>query len=77
MPVIIFFGAFINLMFYLGAIQYLILKLAWIVNSLMGTSPTESMNATANIILGQTEAPLLIKPILKKMTNVRVVIWTR
>ena len=53
MPVIIFFGATLNLFYYLGFIQYLILKLAWVVNKLMGTSPTESMNATANIFLGQ------------------------
>jgi len=54
----------------LGAIQYVILKVAWVVNFLMGTTPTESMNATANIFLGQTEAPLLIKPFLTKMTQV-------
>ncbi len=37
MPVVIFFGAFINLMFYLGAIQYIILKVSWLVNFIMGT----------------------------------------
>ena len=52
-PVIIFFSSIINLLYYMGFIQYLILKLAWVVNSLLGTSPTESMNATANIFLGQ------------------------
>jgi pyrimidine nucleoside transport protein len=66
----VFFSAIINLLYFLGAIQYVILKVAWIVNFLMGTTPTESMNATANIFLGQTEAPLLIKPFLTKMTQV-------
>ncbi|RNA39661.1 solute carrier family 28 member 3 [Brachionus plicatilis] len=68
-PVIIFFSAVINILYYFGFVQYLILKLAWLVNLLMGTSPTESMNATANIFLGITEAPLLIKPFLEKMTR--------
>ena len=51
-PVIIFFGSIVNLLYYLGFIQYLILKVALLVNFLMGTSPTESMNATASIFLG-------------------------
>ncbi|CAF0726574.1 unnamed protein product [Brachionus calyciflorus] len=68
-PVIIFFSAVINLLYYFGFVQYMILKLAWLVNLIMGTSPTESMNATANIFLGITEAPLLIKPFLEKMTR--------
>lgn len=69
MPVIVFFSGIVNVLYYLGVIQYVILKLSWIVNKLMSTSPTESMNATANIFLGQTEAPLLIKPFLPKMTK--------
>ena len=44
------------------------LKFSWVVNKLMDTSPTESMNAVASIFLGQTEAPLLIKPFLNSMT---------
>jgi nucleoside permease NupC len=53
MPVIIYFGAMINMLYYFGIIQYFILKVSWIVNILMGTSPTESVNATANIFLGK------------------------
>jgi pyrimidine nucleoside transport protein len=63
-PVIVFFSAVINLLYYLGFIQYLILKLAWFVNLLLGTSPTESMNATANIFLGQVNISNFIKNIL-------------
>ncbi len=69
MPVIIFFSAIVNLLYYVGAIQYVILKFSFAVNKLMNTSPTESINATANIFLGQTEAPLLIKPFLPNMTK--------
>lgn len=68
LPIAIFFGGIVNLLYYLGAIQYVILKFSWVVNKLMDTSPTESMNAVASIFLGQTEAPLLIKPFLKSMT---------
>jgi nucleoside permease NupC len=52
MPVVIYFGAMINMLYYFGIIQYVILKVSWVVNVLMGTSPTESVNATANIFLG-------------------------
>ena len=69
MPVIIFFSAIVNILYYVGVIQYVILKLSFIINKLMHTSPTESVNATANIFLGQNEAPLLIKPFLTKMTK--------
>ncbi len=53
MPVVIFFGSIVNLLFYLGAIQYLILKVSFVINFLLDTSPTESINSTANIFLGQ------------------------
>ena len=49
MPVLVFFSAVVNLMYYFGAIQYFILKISWILNTLMGTSPTESTNTAANI----------------------------
>jgi nucleoside permease NupC len=68
MPAVVFFSAIVNLLYYLGFVQYAVTKLGWVVNSLMGTAPTESISATANIFLGQTEAPLLIKPFLPKMT---------
>ena len=43
----------INLFFYLGVLQYFTIKLSWVINFLMGTSATESINAVANIFLGQ------------------------
>lgn len=69
MPVIIFFSAVVNIMYYFGFIQYFLLKIAWIMNKMMGTSPTESINSVANVFLGPSEAPLLIKPLLATMTE--------
>jgi nucleoside permease NupC len=56
------------MLYYLGVVQYIILKFAWIMNKLMDASPTESMNVVASIFLGQAEAPLLVKPFLADMT---------
>ncbi|CAF0781890.1 unnamed protein product [Brachionus calyciflorus] len=67
--VIIFFGAMVNFFYYIGLLQFVILKLSFVINKLMGTSPTESVNAAANIFVGQTEAPLIIKPFLAGMTK--------
>lgn len=53
MAVVIFFGSIVNLFFHLGLIQYLILKVSFVINFIMGTSPTESINSTANVFLGQ------------------------
>lgn len=53
MPVVIFFGSTVNLLFYFGFIQYLILKVSFVINFIIGTSPTESINSTANVFLGQ------------------------
>ena len=52
MPVVIFFSAFVNIFFYFGAIQYFLLKIGWVMNTLMGTAPTESVNSVANVFLG-------------------------
>lgn len=56
MPVIIFFSAIVNILYYFGAIQYVLLKIAWVMNTLMGTSPTESINSVANVFLGPVRA---------------------
>jgi nucleoside permease NupC len=52
MPVLIFFSAIINVLYHYGIVQYFILKVSWLINFIMGTSPTESITATANIFLG-------------------------
>jgi nucleoside permease NupC len=53
MPTLIFFSSVINVLYYIGAVQYFIVKMGFLVNFLMGTSMTESINATANIFIGQ------------------------
>lgn len=57
------------MMFYLGALQWIVLKMGWLLSVTVGTTAAESLNAAANIFLGQTEAPLLIKPFLPIMTK--------
>lgn len=69
LPVIIFFGAFMSLLFYAGIIQRVVLGVNYVVQPLLGTSGAETLCAIANSFLGQTEAPLLIKHYLKSMTK--------
>jgi concentrative nucleoside transporter, CNT family len=69
LPTIVFFSALTSLLFYLGIIQKIVYGFAWIMNRLMNLSGAESLAAAGNIFLGQTEAPLLIKPYIEKMTK--------
>lgn len=68
-PTIIFFSAFISIMYYLGVVQVVISGIAKVMRKFMGTSGTESLSCSANIFVGQSEAPLLIKPYLDTMTK--------
>lgn len=52
MPVVIFFSAVVNVLFHYGVIQYFLIKVAWLINLLMSTSPTESVNSVANVFVG-------------------------
>lgn len=69
LPTIIFFSAFTSLFFYLGILQKVVYGLSWILGKFLKISGAENLSATANIFLGQTEAPLLIKPYISKMTR--------
>ena len=69
LSVIFFFSFFTSMLFYLGYMQWIIAKLGWLLQVTIGTTPCESMTAAANIFLGQSEAPLVIKPFLSQMTN--------
>ncbi len=69
LPTIIFFSALTSLMFYLGILQKIVYGLSWIMGKFLRISGAENLSTTANIFLGQTEAPLLIKPYLPKMTR--------
>ncbi|XP_077864447.1 solute carrier family 28 member 3-like [Saccoglossus kowalevskii] len=69
MPVVIYFACFIAICYYLGIMQWVIIKVAWLFEVTMDTSPCESLNAAGNIFVGQSEAPLIIKPFIKDMTK--------
>ncbi|XP_063969855.1 solute carrier family 28 member 3-like isoform X1 [Lytechinus pictus] len=69
LPIIIYFSSAISILYYIGAMQFVIRKLAWLMQRTMRTSASESLNAAGNIFIGQTEAPLLIRPFLKDMTR--------
>jgi concentrative nucleoside transporter, CNT family len=69
LPVIIFFGALMSMLFYLRVIQALVQMINRVVQPLLGTTGPETLCAVANSFLGQTEAPLLIKHYIKDMTK--------
>ena len=58
---VIFFSAFVSILYHYGIMQRIVYSMAWLMNKTMGTSGVESLSASANIFLGQTEAPLLIR----------------
>ena len=68
-PSIIFFSAFINILYHYGVLQRAVQVMAWLMMRLMGTSGVESLSAAANVFVSQTEAPLLIKPYVKLLTR--------
>ncbi|KAK2536327.1 sodium/nucleoside cotransporter 1 [Columba livia] len=68
LPIIVFFSCVMSILYYLGIMQWLILKISWILQVSMGTTPTETLSVAGNIFVGQTEAPLLIRPYLADMT---------
>ncbi|MFM5357540.1 NupC/NupG family nucleoside CNT transporter [Aeromonas veronii] len=69
LPVIIFFSSLIAVLYYLGIMQMVIKLLGGGLQKVLGTSRTESLSATANIFVGQTEAPLVVRPYISKMTD--------
>ncbi|MEK4230095.1 NupC/NupG family nucleoside CNT transporter [Solibacillus sp. FSL H8-0538] len=69
LTIIIFFSALISALYYLGIMQFVIKLIGGTLSKLLGTSKAESVNAAANIFVGQTEAPLVIRPFLNKMTR--------
>jgi concentrative nucleoside transporter, CNT family len=68
LPTIIFFSSLMTLLYYLGVMQLVVRAFAWVMVRTMGTSGSESLSAAGNIFVGQTEAPLLIKPFVRSMT---------
>lgn len=69
LPTIIFIAAFFSILYYYGVMQFIIRQFARVMMTLMGASGVESMNVAASIFMGQTEAPLTIRPFLPKVTR--------
>ena len=69
LPTVIFFSALMSVLYHLGIMQKVIKIIAWIMQRTMKTSGPETTCISANIFVGQTEAPLVIKPFISKMTN--------
>lgn len=69
LTIIIFFSALISVLYYLGIMQWVIKLIGGGLSKLLGTSRPESISAAANIFVGQTEAPLVIRPFLANMTR--------
>ncbi len=74
LPTIIFFSALTSVLFYLGIIQKIVKLLAWSLSKLLNISGAESLSVAGNIFLGQTEAPLMIKAYLEKMTKSEILL---
>lgn len=69
LPTVVFFSAFSAILYYLGILQRIIYAFAWVMSKVMKLSGAESIAAAANVFIGQTEAPLVIKPYLDRMTR--------
>jgi len=69
LPTIVFFSALSSLLYYLGILQKVVYGFAWVMSKTMRLSGAESLAAAANVFIGQTEAPLVVKPYLEKMTK--------
>jgi len=72
LPVIIFFASLMSVLYYLGVMQRLVAGLAWVLRRSMGVTGAEAMAMASNVFVGQTEAPLCIKPLLEKMTRAQL-----
>jgi CNT family concentrative nucleoside transporter len=69
LPTVVFFSALTSLLYYLGILQKIVYGFAWVLSKTMRLSGAESLAAAANIFVGQTEAPLIVKPYISKMTK--------
>ncbi len=69
LPIVIFIASFFAILYYLGVMQWLVKGMAIVMQKVMGASGAESLNVAASIFMGQTEAPLTIKPFIAGMTE--------
>ncbi len=69
LPTIIFFSALLAILYYSGVMRWVVGGMAWVMRRTMGTSGAETLSAAANVFVGQTEAPLFVRPFLPRMTR--------
>jgi len=69
LPSILFFSALSSILYYFGILQLVVRGMAWVMSRVMRLSGAESLAAAANVFVGQTEAPLIVKPYISKMTR--------
>jgi len=69
LPIIIFFSALMSVLYHLRVMQFVVAGVGRFLQLIIGTKPIESMNAAANVFVGQTEAPLIIRPYLGRLTG--------
>ncbi len=69
LPIVIFIASFFSVLYYLGVMQFIVKMMAIFMQKVMGTSGAESLNVAASIFMGQTEAPLTIRPFLAGLTQ--------
>ncbi|KAK3914609.1 Solute carrier family 28 member 3 [Frankliniella fusca] len=69
LPVIFFFSSLIQVLYYLGAMQWVVARVGGVLQAIMGTTLCESVNAAGSVFLGMTESPLLIKPYIESLTS--------
>lgn len=74
LPTVIFFSALTSVLFYLGIIQVVVKGFAWVLTKLLKVSGPEGLSVAGNIFLGQTEAPLMIKAYLERMTKSEILV---
>jgi CNT family concentrative nucleoside transporter len=69
LPTIVFIASFFTVLYYFGILQWVVRGMAWVMSKLMRTSGAETLSVTANVFMGQTEAPLIVKPYVERMTR--------
>jgi CNT family concentrative nucleoside transporter len=72
LPIIIFFASLMSVLYHLGVMQRVVAAVAWVIRRVMDITGTEALSAAANIFVGQTEAPLTVKPFIAGMTRSQI-----
>ena len=69
LPTVIFFAALMSVLYHIGLMERIVRGMAWVMQKLLGTSGSESLAAAANVFVGHTEAPLVVRPYIAGMTR--------